>query len=183
MANLPEERGWPGPRPRVDTTLTWFARTGEEGRSPDEAVRGDSQHGPLDPKEIELATQRGYRKFTARQKLEVVLAGLRGDTSVKDLCREHEIAETLYYSWRDKLLEGGKLALAGTDERQAKRTKEDPRARAGARAQDLRARDRGGTVAGWGLSERVARSRELVAKGRPGVHFVTSVSASTQLPR
>jgi len=68
-----------------------------------------------------LAEQRKYRKFTAKQKLEVVLAGLRGDRTVKDVCREHEIAETLYYDWRDKLLEGGKLALAGKDERQGER--------------------------------------------------------------
>ena len=73
------------------------------------------------PKEIELATQRNYRKFTAQQKLEIVLAGLRGDRSVRDVCREHEIAETLYYSWRDKLLESGKLALAGKDERHGER--------------------------------------------------------------
>lgn len=64
-----------------------------------------------------MASQRTYRKFTAKQKVEIVLAGLRGDRPVKDVCREHEIAETLYYSWRDKLLEGGMLALAGKDER------------------------------------------------------------------
>ena len=68
-----------------------------------------------------MAEQRKYRKFTSRQKLESVLAGLRGDRTVKDVCREHEIAETLYYDWRDKLLEGGKLALAGRDERQGER--------------------------------------------------------------
>ena len=72
-------------------------------------------------KEIELATQRNYRKFTAQQKLEIVVAGLRGDRSVKDLCREHKIAETLYYSWREKLLEGGKAQLAGREERQGER--------------------------------------------------------------
>lgn len=68
-----------------------------------------------------MAEQRKYRKFTASQKLEIVLAGLRGDRTVKDVCREHEIAETLYYSWRDKLLEGGRLALAGKDERQGEK--------------------------------------------------------------
>jgi transposase len=68
-----------------------------------------------------LATQRNYRKFTAQQKLEIVLAGLRGEHSVKDVCREHEIAETLYYSWREKLLEGGRAQLAGKDERQGER--------------------------------------------------------------
>ena len=68
-----------------------------------------------------MAEQRKYRKFTAQQKLEIVLAGLRGDRTVKDVCREHEIAETLYYAWRDKLLEGGRLALSGKDERQGEK--------------------------------------------------------------
>src|SRR6185312_16922007 len=65
--------------------------------------------------------QRKYRTFTAQQKLEIVLAGLRGDVSVKELCRQHEIAETLYYSWREKLLEGGREALAGKEERRGER--------------------------------------------------------------
>jgi transposase-like protein len=68
-------------------------------------------------KEIELSTQRTYRKFTAQRKLEIVLAGLRGDRSVRDVCRETEISENLYYSWRDKLFESAKLGLAGKDER------------------------------------------------------------------
>jgi len=42
-----------------------------------------------------LSEQRNYRKFTAKQKLEIVLAGLRGDRSVRDLCREHEISAEL----------------------------------------------------------------------------------------
>jgi len=66
-----------------------------------------------------LAEQRRYRKLTAQQKIEIVLAGLRGDRSVRDVCREHEIAETLYYQGRDKLVEGGGAALAGKEERGA----------------------------------------------------------------
>jgi transposase-like protein len=68
-----------------------------------------------------LSEQRKYRSFTVQKKLEIVLAGLRGDVSVKELCRQHQIAETLYYSWREKLLEGGKAALAGKEERQGER--------------------------------------------------------------
>ena len=68
-----------------------------------------------------MAQQRRYRKFSAQQKLEIVLAGLRGDRSVREVCREHDIAETLYYGWRDKLLEGGKAELAGKEERQGER--------------------------------------------------------------
>jgi transposase len=64
-----------------------------------------------------MSEQRKYRTFTAQQKIEIVLAGLRGDRSVREVCREHEIAETLYYSWREKLLEGGRTALAGKEER------------------------------------------------------------------
>ncbi|MDQ3532358.1 MAG: transposase [Actinomycetota bacterium] len=66
-----------------------------------------------------MAEQRRYRKLTAQQKIEIVLAGLRGDRSVRDVCREHEIAETLYYQGRDKLVEGGGAALAGKEERSA----------------------------------------------------------------
>ena len=64
-----------------------------------------------------MSEQRKYRTWTAQQKIEIVLAGLRGDRTVKEVCREHEISEALYYGWRDKLLEGGREALAGKDER------------------------------------------------------------------
>lgn len=59
-----------------------------------------------------MSEKRKYRTFTPEQKLEMVLAGLRGDRSVREICREYEISETLYYQWRDRLLEGGKAALA-----------------------------------------------------------------------
>jgi len=64
-----------------------------------------------------MSEQRKYRTWTAQQKIEIVLAGLRGDRTVKEVCREHEIAETLYYGWREKLLEGGSERLAGKEER------------------------------------------------------------------
>ena len=69
-------------------------------------------------KETRLSEQRKYRKFTASQKLEIVLAGLRGDRSVRDVCREHRISETLYYGWRDQLLQAGRERFAGREERQ-----------------------------------------------------------------
>jgi transposase len=72
-------------------------------------------------KETGLSEQRKYRSWTAKQKIEIVLAGLRGDRSVKEVCREHAISETLYYSWREKLLEGGREALAGKEERQGEK--------------------------------------------------------------
>jgi transposase len=59
-----------------------------------------------------LSEQRKYRQFTPEQKAEIVLAGLRGGRSVREVYREDQIAETLYYQWRERLLEGGRTALA-----------------------------------------------------------------------
>ena len=71
--------------------------------------------------ETGLSEQRKYRTFTAQQKLEIVLAGLRGDRSVREVCREQAISETLFYGWRDQLLEAGRERFAGKEERQGER--------------------------------------------------------------
>ena len=119
-----------------------------------------------------MSESRKYRKFTAQQKLEIVLAGLRGDRSVKDVCREHQIAETLYYAWREKLLEGGAEHSAGKQGApgRGRAAQEGRRARARLGAQDLRAGAGGKRIAGVGVRQRVAHARELVAAGhRPAV--------------
>jgi transposase len=61
--------------------------------------------------------RRKYRKFTGQQKLELVMASLRGEKTVAELCREHEISETLLRRWRDQVLEAGAERLAGGQER------------------------------------------------------------------
>ena len=71
--------------------------------------------------ETGLSEQRKYRSWTAQQKIEIVLAGLRGDRSVKEVCREHAISETLFYGWRDQLLEAGRERFAGKEERHGER--------------------------------------------------------------
>ena len=58
-------------------------------------------------KETRLSEHRKYRKFTAKQKLEIVLASLHGDRSVAELCREHQIAESLLRKWREPGAGGG----------------------------------------------------------------------------
>ena len=48
-----------------------------------------------------------------------MLAGLLGDRSIRDVCREQGISETLYFQWRDRLLEAGKEALRRRNEKRA----------------------------------------------------------------
>lgn len=48
-----------------------------------------------------------------------MLAGLRGEDSIAELCRREGIAQSLYYSWSKEFLEAGKKRLAGDTFRQA----------------------------------------------------------------
>lgn len=66
-----------------------------------------------------MSEKKQRRSWTVEEKAEIVLAGLRGDRPVRDVCREHEITEASYYQWRDRLLEGGKEALRRPNERKA----------------------------------------------------------------
>ena len=52
------------------------------------------------------------RKIDTETKLAAVLEGLRGESSIADICRKYQISESLYYRWRDKFLEAGSRALA-----------------------------------------------------------------------
>lgn len=51
------------------------------------------------------------RKWSAEEKLAIVLEGLKEKQTVAEICRTHQISQTLYYKWRDQFLEGGKQAL------------------------------------------------------------------------
>jgi transposase-like protein len=67
-----------------------------------------------------LSETRSYRKFTAKQKLEPVLASLRGEKSLAELCREHAISESLPRRWREQALgAAGERFAAGERRSQA----------------------------------------------------------------
>ena len=51
------------------------------------------------------------RNWSVEEKLALVLEGLREKRPVAEICRERRISQTLYYRWRDKLLEGDKKGL------------------------------------------------------------------------
>ncbi|MCP4780731.1 MAG: transposase, partial [Hyphomicrobium sp.] len=42
---------------------------------------------------------RTRKRYSSEEKIRIVLAGLRGEDSIAELCRQEGIAQGLYYSW------------------------------------------------------------------------------------
>ena len=59
------------------------------------------------------------RKYSAEEKIRIVLEGLRGEDSITELCRREGISANLYYTWSKEFLEAGKRRLQGDTKRQA----------------------------------------------------------------
>jgi transposase len=59
------------------------------------------------------------RKFSAEEKIRIVLEGLRGEEGIAELCRREGIVQNLYYRWSKDFLEAGKKRLAGDTARAA----------------------------------------------------------------
>ncbi len=53
------------------------------------------------------------RRFSAEEKIRIVIEGLRGEESIASLCRREGIAANLYYRWSKEFLEAGKKRLLG----------------------------------------------------------------------
>lgn len=59
------------------------------------------------------------RKYSAEEKIRIVLEGLRGEDSIAELCRREGINPNMYYKWSKEFLEAGKARLTGDTKRQA----------------------------------------------------------------
>ncbi len=44
------------------------------------------------------------KRYSSEDKIRIVLAGLRGEDSIAELCRQEGIAQGLYYSWSKEFL-------------------------------------------------------------------------------
>ncbi len=54
-------------------------------------------------------------QLPARRKMEIVLAGLRGDRSIAAVCEEHRVPEALFFQWREELVDGAARTLAACE--------------------------------------------------------------------
>ncbi len=67
-------------------------------------------------KDIRRATR---KRYSAEEKIRIVLDGLRGEETIAELCRREGIAQGFYYSWSKEFLDAGKKRLAGDTARAA----------------------------------------------------------------
>ena len=59
-------------------------------------IEADSEAAEKAVRDIRRATR---RHFAAEDKVRIVIAGLRGEDSVAELCRKERINQNLYYRW------------------------------------------------------------------------------------
>jgi len=53
------------------------------------------------------------RRFTAEEKIRIVLEGFRKELPITDICRREGISPSIYYSWLKQFMEAGKERLKG----------------------------------------------------------------------
>ncbi|MCB0410159.1 MAG: transposase [Flavobacteriales bacterium] len=59
------------------------------------------------------------KKYSAEEKIRIILEGMRGEISVAELCRREGIYQANYYKWSKDFMEAGKKRLNGDTLREA----------------------------------------------------------------
>jgi transposase len=77
------------------------------------------QQKPSATQTVREIKRKTRRKFSAEEKIRIVLEGLRGEDSVASICRKEGIASGLYYKWCKDFMEAGKKRLMGDTLREA----------------------------------------------------------------
>ena len=66
--------------------------------------------------ELKRKTRRSY---SSEEKIRIIIEGLRGETSIAELCRKEGISQGIYYKWSKDFMEAGKGRLKGDTIREA----------------------------------------------------------------
>jgi len=127
------------------------------------------------------------RRFTAEEKIRIVLGGLRSEESVTALCRCEGIAANLYYRWSKEFLEAGKKQLLGDTKREATSSEVSELRRENSRLKELVAetllenRVLKKSVTGCASEENDARhtAAEKLDRGRSRASSSTTTTAAT----
>ncbi len=52
------------------------------------------------------------RNWSRDEKIRIVLESLNTNIGIAELCRKHSVSPVVFYHWREKFIEGGKMALS-----------------------------------------------------------------------
>lgn len=86
---------------------------------------------------IRQVKRRARRKFTAEEKVRIVLEGVRHEVPVRELCRREGISPNVYYAWLKRFMEGGKERITGEARRGASRAEVEELKRENTRLKQL----------------------------------------------
>ena len=68
------------------------------------------------------------RKWTSEEKLRIVIDGLQGNCTIAELCNRHQVTQTQYYQWKDRLLgDGHKVFTHGGADKQSQKLEAENR--------------------------------------------------------
>jgi len=77
------------------------------------------RHQDAADKTVKDIRRKTRKRYSSEEKIRIVLAGLRGEDTIAELCRQEGISQGIYYSWSKEFLEAGKKRLAGDTTREA----------------------------------------------------------------
>ena len=62
------------------------------------------------------------KKYSSEEKIRIIIEGMRGESSIAELCRKEGISQANYYKWTKDFMEAGKRRLTGDTMREANTT-------------------------------------------------------------
>ena len=91
----------------------------------DHTTKHSDAPGTATEKLIRKTRQVTQKRYTAEEKIRIVMEGIKGDEPVSALCRREGLHSTMYYKWLKDFMEAGKSKLKGDDTRGATRAEVD----------------------------------------------------------
>ena len=82
---------------------------------------GPGRRGEKPRQQMRKAREVTRRRFSAEDKVRIVMEGMRGEDPVSVICRRERLHTTVYYRWFKDFLEAGKGRLRGDSLREAGR--------------------------------------------------------------
>ncbi len=63
--------------------------------------------------------RRTRRAYGSEEKIRIIIDGIRGETTIAELCRKEGISQGIFYKWSKDFMDAGKRRLTGDTMREA----------------------------------------------------------------